>query len=154
MSKRRKRCGIVLLRLTHRSAPPDSLPVVSGRSAAPPIRRDIAVLEPHMTGLDDLIRRLCRLCWIVGQPEVTGKLIQLGIQMGRKRAKEICIGEIKDNLYLNQVPHNRYVRKYFYDMAADATLQAVSLCSRGELTNRMKLTAMFPEMNPSMDSYR
>ena len=39
-------------------------------------------------------------------------------------------------------------------MAADAVLDAVILCSQKQLTNRMKVTAMFPEMNPSMDSYR
>lgn len=64
------------------------------------------------------------------------------------------MGEIKENLYLNQVPHNRYVRNYFYEMAADGVLEAVILCSQGRISNRMKLTSMFPEMNPSMDSYR
>lgn len=39
-------------------------------------------------------------------------------------------------------------------MAADAVLESVKLCSSGQLTNRMKMTMMFPEMNPSMDSYR
>ncbi|OEU09254.1 hypothetical protein FRACYDRAFT_195388, partial [Fragilariopsis cylindrus CCMP1102] len=57
-------------------------------------------------------------------------------------------------MFLNQVPHNRYVRRYFYDMAATATLNAVELCSKGKISNRMKITSMFPEMNPSMDSYR
>jgi hypothetical protein len=46
------------------------------------------------------------------------------------------------------------VRKYFYDMAADATLEAVVLCSDKKISNRMKLTIMFPELNPQMDSYR
>ena len=64
------------------------------------------------------------------------------------------IGKLNENMYLNQVPHNRYVRKYFYDMAAVATLEAVQLCSQGKISNRMKLISMFPEMNPSMDSYR
>jgi len=99
--------------------------------------------------IDDLVRRLNRLCWIVNKPKITGKLIQLGIQLGGDG-----VGELKENLFLNQVPHNRYVRKYFYEMAADATLEAVALCSEGKISNRMKLTTMFPEMNPSMDSYR
>jgi adenylate kinase len=99
--------------------------------------------------VDDLVRRLNRLCWIVNKPETTGKLIQLAIQIGGKG-----VGEVRENMYLNQVPHNRYVRQYFYDMAADATLEAILLCSQGKFTNRMKLTSMFPEMNPSMDSYR
>ena len=86
---------------------------------------------------------------MVNEPGVTGKLFHLGIQLGGSD-----IGKIKDNMYLNQVPHNRYVRKYFYDMAADAVLEAVIQCSKGRISNRMKMTAMFPEMNPSMDSYR
>ena len=49
---------------------------------------------------------------------------------------------------------DRYVRQYFYNMAAEAALEAVILCSDKQITNRMKITAMFPEMNPSMDSYR
>jgi hypothetical protein len=103
-----------------------------------------------MHPVDDMIRRLNRLCWIVNKPKTTGRLIQMGIQIGGDG-----VGKIKDNMYLNQVPHNRFVRKYFYDMAADATLEAVTLCSQGELpSNRMQLVSMFPEMNPSMDSYR
>ena len=99
--------------------------------------------------IDDIVRRLCRLCWIVNEPETTGKLFQLGIQLDGTK-----IGKIQDNMFLNQVPHNRYVRRYFYDMAATATLNAVELCSKGKISNRMKITSMFPEMNPSMDSYR
>lgn len=33
-------------------------------------------------------------------------------------------------------------------------MEAVVLCSQGKISNRMKLISMFPEMNPSMDSYR
>ena len=39
-------------------------------------------------------------------------------------------------------------------MASDAALEAAILCSNKQFTNRMKMTMMFPEMNPSMDSYR
>lgn len=46
------------------------------------------------------------------------------------------------------------MRKYFYDMASDAALDATILCSNKQFINRMKMTVMFPEMNPSMDSYR
>ncbi|KAL3934119.1 MAG: hypothetical protein SGBAC_010091 [Bacillariaceae sp.] len=99
--------------------------------------------------IDDLIRRLNRMCWIVNKPAITGKLIQLGIQLGGNG-----VGKVKENLFLNQVPHNRYVRKYFYEMAANAALEAVVLCSEGKISNRMKVTSMFPEMNPAMDSYR
>lgn len=125
----------------------DSVPVAAVRSphaSMKPIPRDLN-LDP----MDEVVRRLCRLCWIVNKPSVTGKLVQLGIQTGDK-----AVGEIRENLFLNQVPHNRYVRQYFYGMAANATLEAVALCSDGRISNRMQLNAMFPEMNPSMDSYR
>jgi len=39
-------------------------------------------------------------------------------------------------------------------MASDAALEAAILCSNKEISNRMKMTVMFPEMNPQMDSYR
>lgn len=128
----------------------DAVPVTNQRrrphaeAAVPPIPRDI-VLHP----VDNVVRRLNRLCWIVDYPGVTGKLIQLGLQIGGTG-----VGELKDNMFLNQVPHNRYVRKYFYEMAAEAALDAVILCSQGRISNRMKMVAMFPETNPSMDSYR
>jgi len=99
--------------------------------------------------IDDFVRRINRLCLICHQPAVTGKLIQLGIQIGGEK-----VGKLKENMYLNQVPHNRYVRKYFYEMAAESALEAVVLCSEGKISNRMKMMLMFPEMNPSMDSYR
>lgn len=105
--------------------------------------------DPNRLLIDDIVRRLCRLCWIVKQPVVTGKLIQLAIQLNGSG-----IGKIPENLFLNQVPHNRYVRKYFYDTASEAVKDAVVLCSEKRLTNRMKVVSMFPEMNPSMDSYR
>ena len=126
----------------------DAVPVVSIRNSPhaemAPVPRDLK-LHP----VDDMVRRLNRLCWIVNKPKTTGTLIQLGIQLGGDG-----VGEIKDNLFLNQVPHNRYVRQYFYDMAADAALEAVLLCSQGQISNRMNLVSMFPEMNPAMDSYR
>lgn len=40
---------------------------------------------------------------------------------------------------------DRFVRKYFYDMASEAALDATILCSQKQFTNRMKMTVMFPE---------
>jgi hypothetical protein len=99
--------------------------------------------------VDALMRRLNRLAWMARYPQVTGKLIQWAIQIGGEG-----VGELRENLYLNQVPHNRYVRKYFYEMATRAALDATLLCSQGKISNRMQIISMFPEMNPSMDSYR
>ena len=99
--------------------------------------------------MDEIARKLCRLGWIVNMPEVTGKLTQLAIQLGDKE-----VGKLPENMFLNQVPHNRYVRKYFYDGAAKATLEACILCSQHQISSRMKMTCLFPEMNPAMDSYR
>lgn len=56
---------------------------------------------------------------------------------------------------MNQVPHNGYIRQYFYDLAAIAIEDAVQFVRDGTLeTNRLKMVTMFPETNPSMDSYR
>lgn len=99
--------------------------------------------------IDNFCRRMIRLCNIVKAYEATGKMIQMGVQLGGKG-----VGKLHDDMYLNQVPHNRYVRQYFYGMVADAALEAAILCSDKQFTNRMKITALFPEMNPSMDSYR
>ena len=43
------------------------------------------------------------------------------------------------------VSTDRFVRKYFYDMASEAALDATILCSKKQFTNRMKMTVMFPE---------
>lgn len=99
--------------------------------------------------IDNVVRKLCRLCWIVKMPQVTGKLIQMALQL-----EGSGIGKLPENLYLNQVPHNRYVRQYFYEEAAAAGKEAVLLCSQGRLSNRMQIISMFPETNPNMDSYR
>jgi len=111
--------------------------------------RPLVPPQKRTNPVDRFVRKMNRLCLIVGQPEVTGKLIQLAIQIGGDK-----VGEVKSDLYLNQVPHNRFVRQYFYDMAADAALEAVIDCSQGKISNRMKMQVMFPEVNPSMDSYR
>jgi hypothetical protein len=102
-----------------------------------------------MNRVDHFVRRFNRLANIVKQYGVTGKLIQLGFQLGGNKR-----GLLKENMYLNQVPHNRFVRQYFYDLAANATIDAIQDCSDGRISNRMKMTALFPELNPSMDAYR
>ncbi|KAL7555210.1 hypothetical protein ACHAWF_018856 [Thalassiosira exigua] len=110
-----------------------------------PLKLSVASKVP----IDNFCRRMVRLCNIVKAYEATGKMIQMGVQLGGTG-----VGKLRNDLYLNQVPHNRYVRQYFYDMAAEASLEAAILCSNKQISNRMKITAMFPEMNPSMDSYR
>lgn len=99
--------------------------------------------------IDNFVRKMNRLCLICKSPSTTGKLTQLGFKIGGDKTFLL-----KEDMYLNQIPHNRYVRKYFYDMASKAVLEAVIACSNGKFSNRMKVTSMFPEMNPSMDSYR
>jgi hypothetical protein len=133
--------------------------VVTGRSKY----KDLPLVEYDENDcrlpLDDIVRRLNRLCWMVQDEHVTGKLIQLALQLGGKNknsASSSNIGKIPDNLYLNQVPHNVYVRNYFYTSASRAVKDAVISCSlnRGPFCNRMQVISAFPEMNPSMDSYR
>lgn len=50
-----------------------------------------------MTSMDLMVRKMCRLCWMVQKPEVTGKLIQLACQLGGDD-----IGKLPENMYLNQ----------------------------------------------------
>jgi hypothetical protein len=58
----------------------DAIPVISIRNPhgnMKPISRDM-----NLHPVDDMVRRLNRLCWIANQPKTTGRLIQLGIQIG------------------------------------------------------------------------
>jgi adenylate kinase len=123
----------------------NSEPLIRGYKNLPMVPK----ASKDTTAIDDLVRRLSRLAIIVKKPEATGKFVQLSFQLGGSK-----IGLLKEDMFLNQVPHNAYVRQYFYDMAAEAVLQAVTACSEKNISNRMKMTALFPEMNPSMDSYR
>jgi adenylate kinase len=111
----------------------------------PPLVEDDATRRP----IDTVARRVARLGWMTGHTRLSGKMMQLAIQCGGDASYKL-----PDNLYLNQVPHNRHVRRYFYTQASKAVKDAVVLCSQGKLSNRMLVRAEFPEMNPSMDSYR
>jgi hypothetical protein len=63
------------------------------------------------TAMDRLVRQLCRWAWIVRQPALTGKLLQLAIQLGGRG-----IGKLPDNMYVwgcsmrfrprNEFPHH------------------------------------------------
>lgn len=128
----------------------DAKPIMTPRSnphaKMSPIPRDN---EDPILPIDDMVRRLIRLCWIIQKPKITGLLIQMALQLGGRG-----IGKLKENMYLNQVPHNRYVRQYFYGMTTKAVMEACILCSDHKHSNRMQIVNMFPETNPSMDSYR
>jgi hypothetical protein len=50
------------------------------------------IFHPRLP-MDDLSRKLCRLCWIVDKPAVTGRLIQLAIQLGGAG-----IGKLPENM--------------------------------------------------------
>lgn len=52
--------------------------------------------------IDNFVRRMNRLCNIVKAYSATGKLIQLGVQMGGKG-----VGKLNNDMYLNQVPHSK-----------------------------------------------
>lgn len=45
--------------------------------------------------IDDIVRKLCRLCWIVNKPEVSGKLIQLAFQLNGAG-----VGQLPENMYV------------------------------------------------------
>lgn len=50
---------------------------------------------------------------------------------------------------LNNIPHSREIRKYFYDDVLQATQRAVNLGR-----TRLKVEINIPELNPEMDVYR
>ena len=51
--------------------------------------------------IDSFCRKMIRLCNIVKAYEATGKMIQMGVQLGGKG-----VGKLHDDMYLNQVPHS------------------------------------------------
>ena len=53
--------------------------------------------------IDNFVRRINRLCNIVKAFSATGKMIQLGVQMGGNG-----VGKLHDDLFLNQVPHREF----------------------------------------------
>lgn len=60
----------------------------------PPIESTTTPLVPVLP-IDAMVRKLGRLCWIVQQPDVSGKLIQLAFQLGGAG-----IGELPENMYV------------------------------------------------------
>ncbi|CAI5485081.1 unnamed protein product [Closterium sp. Yama58-4] len=50
---------------------------------------------------------------------------------------------------LNDIPHSREIRQYFYDDACSAAVNAVAAGKQ-----RIKLECLIPELNPQMDVYR
>lgn len=50
---------------------------------------------------------------------------------------------------LNNIPHSKEIREYFYDDVLQATLRAIK-----DKRNRLKVEINIPELNPEMDVYR
>lgn len=71
-----------------------AVPVVAKRDAVLPLAVPPAVLQPRRA-IDDVVRKLLRLCWMVPDEgaAVTGKLIQLAIQLGGAG-----VGELPENM--------------------------------------------------------
>jgi len=71
-----------------------AVPVVPKRDAVLPPAVPEPVLQPRRP-IDDVVRKLMRLCWMVDEDEaaVTGKLIQLAIQLGGAG-----VGELPENM--------------------------------------------------------
>jgi hypothetical protein len=73
-----KRGGRIETRLVH--VPLNPAEVANGRRRLktwpPPVP-----LDPDRLPIDDVCRKLSRLAWLVGQPDVSGKLIQLAVQL-------------------------------------------------------------------------
>lgn len=84
-----------------RRSKPDSVETVQFSLNADPISQKKRLFEalPLVPDdqdrllIDDVVRRLSRLCWIVEHPEVSGKLIQMAIQLSGKG-----IGKLPENM--------------------------------------------------------
>lgn len=61
-----------------------------GYTALPPV-----VEDPERWPIDSVCRKLCRLCWMVNEPKVTGKLIQLAMQLDGRG-----VGKLPENMYV------------------------------------------------------
>jgi len=75
------------------TVPLDAEPVVRRRSSK---AAALAVPQAHLRprrAVDEIVRRLMRLCWIVGQPAATGQLIQLALQLDGAG-----VGQLPENL--------------------------------------------------------
>lgn len=77
---------------------------VSGMAKTYPTLPQIDPLKINNVELpiDNFCRRMIRLCNIVKAYEATGKMIQMGVQLGGKG-----VGKLKDDMFLNQVPHSK-----------------------------------------------
>lgn len=67
-----------------------------------PILDPIILDHASSIPIDNFCRRMIRLCNIVKAYSATGKLIQMGVQLGGKG-----VGKLRNDLYLNQVPHSK-----------------------------------------------
>lgn len=84
----------------------DSDPV-SGMARSYPTLPQIDELKLEKSSgspIDNFCRRMTRLCNIVKAYEATGKMIQMGVQLGG-----LGVGKLKDDMYLNQVPHSKCI---------------------------------------------
>jgi len=95
--------------------PLDSDPV-SGMARTYPTLPQIDPLKLNHASkkpIDNFCRRMSRLCNIVKAYKATGKLIQMGVQLGGDG-----VGKLHDDMYLNQVPHSKTI------------ISCMALCSR------------------------
>jgi hypothetical protein len=70
-------------------------PAVTTAVPAIDVTQDVTMRLP----IDDLIRKLCRLCAIVQYPQLSGKLIQLAFQLGGAG-----VGKLPENMYVHSRP--------------------------------------------------
>jgi hypothetical protein len=64
-------------------------------------KQDVVPDDEARLPIDDVLRRFCRLAWMVEMPAVTGKLIQLAIQL-----EGAGVGKLPENLYVCRVKNS------------------------------------------------
>eukprot|EP00638_Chattonella_subsalsa_P000096 CAMPEP_0117744340 /NCGR_PEP_ID=MMETSP0947-20121206/6694_1 /TAXON_ID=44440 /ORGANISM="Chattonella subsalsa, Strain CCMP2191" /LENGTH=405 /DNA_ID=CAMNT_0005561257 /DNA_START=150 /DNA_END=1367 /DNA_ORIENTATION=- len=98
--------------------------------------------EVPIDSYDKLKLALLGMSMKSGLVENTGSLYQMPIG---------SYSGLPPNMKLNNVPHSTLVRSYFYRAASNAIVDAID---NPAVPRRMKMTMLFPELNPEMDTYR
>ncbi|KAK3121458.1 hypothetical protein QOZ80_8BG0653710 [Eleusine coracana subsp. coracana] len=92
--------------------------------------------------IDSLLQNICKNTSVNKLTKTNGKPSELGDTSSKNEFRGIPTR-------LNNIPHSREIRKYFYDDVVKATRLAVE-----DKKTRLQIDINIPELNPEMDVYR
>ena len=91
----------------------------------------------------DILRILINMSASVGDEVSTASIYSIPVDDNK--------WVIPNTMFLNNVPHSKFARQFFYNKIVRAVDAAIV---DGAFTNRMTLNFRIPESNPNFDSYR